>query len=85
MSPGYIITDMIEEVPKELSDQWIALTPAKRMGEAYELKGVRLPIQSFFLSLFSSFLLKLDIAPWVDTVGRFTRPFFSVHRKRQAS
>ncbi len=31
---------MLEQVPRELSDEWVALTPAKRMGEAYELKGV---------------------------------------------
>lgn len=41
ISPGYIATEMTEEVPKELSDEWVALTPAKRMGEAHELKGVK--------------------------------------------
>lgn len=40
VSPGYIWTDMLDQVPKELSDEWVALTPARRMGETYELKGV---------------------------------------------
>ncbi|KAK5200288.1 hypothetical protein LTR99_009086 [Exophiala xenobiotica] len=66
VSPGYIWTDMLEEVPRELSDEWVALTPAKRMGEAYELKGAYL----FCASNASSFMTGANIV--VD--GAYTIP-----------
>ncbi|KAJ9643773.1 hypothetical protein H2204_001918 [Knufia peltigerae] len=66
VSPGYIWTDMLDGVPKELSDEWVALTPAKRMGETYELKGAYL----FCASNASSFMTGANIV--VD--GAYTVP-----------
>ncbi|KAL6249416.1 hypothetical protein RBB50_003269 [Rhinocladiella similis] len=66
VSPGYIWTDMLDQVPKELSDEWVALTPARRMGETYELKGAYL----FCASNASSFMTGANIV--VD--GAYTVP-----------
>ncbi|GME65490.1 uncharacterized protein LDX57_012842 [Neofusicoccum parvum] len=39
ISPGYIATEMLDTVPQETQNIWVDLTPAKRMGAPYELKG----------------------------------------------
>ena len=39
ISPGYIFTEMTAHVRKDWTDQWIALTPYKRMGKPEELSG----------------------------------------------
>ncbi|KAI1611038.1 oxidoreductase [Exophiala viscosa] len=66
VSPGYIATDMLMAEPQELRDKWVALTPAKRMGETYELKGAFL----FCASNASSFMTGANIV--VD--GAYTIP-----------
>lgn len=43
ISPGYIATEMLDTVPQETQNIWVDLTPAKRMGAPYELKGVSVP------------------------------------------
>jgi sorbose reductase len=47
ISPGYIITEMIETIPEEIQKRWIDLTPSKRMGSPHELKGVSVSIVDF--------------------------------------
>lgn len=40
ISPGFIATDILDIHPKEWREKWFDMIPAKRMAEAYELKGV---------------------------------------------
>jgi NAD(P)-dependent dehydrogenase (short-subunit alcohol dehydrogenase family) len=40
ISPGFIATDILDIHPQEWRDKWYDMIPAKRMAEAYELKGV---------------------------------------------
>jgi len=44
ISPGYISTDMLAEAPEEQKASWLAHSPAGRLGETYELKGVCIPL-----------------------------------------
>ncbi|KAE8367485.1 hypothetical protein BDV27DRAFT_154917 [Aspergillus caelatus] len=39
ISPGFIATDILDIHPKEWREKWFDMIPAKRMAEAYELKG----------------------------------------------
>ncbi|KAK2758063.1 hypothetical protein FQN54_004470 [Arachnomyces sp. PD_36] len=39
ISPGYIATDMIGELPQDWKDKWFQDVPAKRLCAPYELKG----------------------------------------------
>ncbi|KAF7590202.1 hypothetical protein BBP40_003177 [Aspergillus hancockii] len=39
ISPGFIATDILDIHPQEWRDKWYDMIPAKRMAEAYELKG----------------------------------------------
>lgn len=39
ISPGFIATDILNIHPKEWREKWFDMIPAKRMAEAYELKG----------------------------------------------
>lgn len=41
ISPGYIATEMLAEAPEEQKNAWLAASPAGRLGETFELKGVR--------------------------------------------
>lgn len=40
ISPGYIATDMLDQLPQEWKDRWYQDVPAGRMCAPYELKGV---------------------------------------------
>ena len=40
ISPGYIKTDMLANVPKDWLEKWLANSPGGRLGETHELKGV---------------------------------------------
>lgn len=40
ISPGYIATEMVDQMPAEIQQKWLDLTPSKRMGLPRELKGV---------------------------------------------
>lgn len=40
ISPGYIVTDMLDVLPEDWKRKWLADSPAGRFGETYELKGV---------------------------------------------
>jgi sorbose reductase len=40
ISPGYIVTEMLAEAPEDQKAAWLAASPAGRLGETYELKGV---------------------------------------------
>ncbi|KAL1873117.1 hypothetical protein VTK73DRAFT_1078 [Phialemonium thermophilum] len=66
ISPGYIATEMLEGIPEECMREWIALTPAKRMGKAHELKGAYL----FCASDASSFMTGANLV--ID--GAYTVP-----------
>ncbi|KAK9422584.1 hypothetical protein SUNI508_00447 [Seiridium unicorne] len=39
ISPGFIMTEMLTNQPKELFDQWLAMIPGKRICDAAELKS----------------------------------------------
>lgn len=41
ISPGYIVTDILDHHPKEWREKWLEMIPARRMADPYELKGVR--------------------------------------------
>ncbi|KAL1911098.1 hypothetical protein Sste5344_002896 [Sporothrix stenoceras] len=58
ISPGYIATEMIDSIPAETQKTWIGLTPSKRMGLTYELKGAYV----FCASDASSFMTGANIA-----------------------
>jgi sorbose reductase len=51
ISPGYITTEMLAEAPEEQKAAWLASSPAGRLGETHELKGV----------CYFSFLLTADV------------------------
>lgn len=40
ISPGFIATEILDHHPKEWREKWYDMIPAKRMAQAYELKGV---------------------------------------------
>ena len=40
IEPGYIITDMLQTVPQNMLDEWIAQIPMRRMAECAELAPV---------------------------------------------
>lgn len=42
ISPGYIATDMLDQLPQDWKDKWFQDVPARRMCAPYELKGVSL-------------------------------------------
>lgn len=52
IAPGYMKTPMTEPVLDKYMDEWLSLTPMRRMGEPYELKGVIV----FLVSKVSSFI-----------------------------
>ncbi|OJJ40187.1 hypothetical protein ASPWEDRAFT_122846 [Aspergillus wentii DTO 134E9] len=39
ISPGFIATDILDIHPAEWKEKWFDMIPAKRMAQAYELKG----------------------------------------------
>ncbi|KAF7596390.1 hypothetical protein BBP40_002134 [Aspergillus hancockii] len=39
ISPGFIMTKMLTQQPKELMDRWLSMMPARRIGDPVELKG----------------------------------------------
>ena len=43
ISPGFIATEILDIHPKEWREKWFDMIPAKRMAQAYELKGVSYP------------------------------------------
>lgn len=40
VSPGFIATEILDIHPLEWREKWNDMVPAKRMADAYELKGV---------------------------------------------
>jgi NAD(P)-dependent dehydrogenase (short-subunit alcohol dehydrogenase family) len=40
ISPGFIATEILDIHPEEWRAKWYDMIPAKRMAQAYELKGV---------------------------------------------
>lgn len=40
VSPGFIVTDMLDSLPNEWRDKWMSMVPAQRFCSPYELKGV---------------------------------------------
>jgi sorbose reductase len=51
ISPGFIATDILDIHPEEWRAKWFDMIPAKRMAQAYELKGVGLsPASQSFLA-----------------------------------
>lgn len=44
ISPGFIVTDILDVHPKEWRETWHEMVPARRFADAYELKGVRLSL-----------------------------------------
>lgn len=40
ISPGFIVTDILDIHPLEWREKWLSMIPANRMAQAYELKGV---------------------------------------------
>ncbi|GAD99822.1 oxidoreductase, short chain dehydrogenase/reductase family [Paecilomyces variotii No. 5] len=39
ISPGFIVTDILDIHPVEWREKWLSMVPANRMAETYELKG----------------------------------------------
>ncbi|KAJ0413838.1 hypothetical protein BJY00DRAFT_49103 [Aspergillus carlsbadensis] len=39
ISPGFIATEILDNHPQEWREKWYSMIPARRMAEAYELKG----------------------------------------------
>lgn len=52
IAPGYMKTPMTKPALDKYMDEWLSLTPMRRMGEPYELKGVIV----FLVSKASSFI-----------------------------
>jgi sorbose reductase len=51
ISPGYIATDMLDDVPQDWKDKWHQDVPARRLCAPYELKGVSLSLAVLDLPL----------------------------------
>ena len=60
ISPGYIFTEMTANVRKDWIDQWIELTPCKRMGKPEELSGAVIYLASDCASFTSGCDLTVD-------------------------
>ncbi|CBF73908.1 hypothetical protein AN8110.2 [Aspergillus nidulans FGSC A4] len=57
ISPGFIATEILDHHPKEWREKWYDMIPAKRMAQAYELKGAYV----FAASDASSYMTGADI------------------------
>ncbi|KAL4819733.1 hypothetical protein BDW67DRAFT_173044 [Aspergillus spinulosporus] len=66
ISPGFIATEILDHHPKEWREKWHDMIPAKRMAQAYELKGAYV----FAASDASSYMTGADII--ID--GGYTLP-----------
>ncbi|KAL1996690.1 hypothetical protein VTN49DRAFT_7555 [Thermomyces lanuginosus] len=66
ISPGYIVTDILDHHPKEWREKWLEMIPARRMADPYELKGAYV----FLASDASSYMTGADLI--ID--GGYTLP-----------
>ncbi|KAL4993347.1 hypothetical protein BDV10DRAFT_199684 [Aspergillus recurvatus] len=66
ISPGFIATEILDHHPKEWREKWYDMIPAKRLAQAYELKGAYV----FAASDASSYMTGADII--ID--GGYTLP-----------
>ncbi|PWY88299.1 oxidoreductase [Aspergillus heteromorphus CBS 117.55] len=66
ISPGFIATEILDIHPQEWREKWYSMIPARRMADAYELKGAYV----FCASDASSYMTGADIV--ID--GGYTLP-----------
>ncbi|KAL3465247.1 hypothetical protein BJX64DRAFT_297618 [Aspergillus heterothallicus] len=66
ISPGFIVTDILDIHPQEWREKWYSMIPAQRMAQTYELKGAYV----FCASDASSYMTGADIV--ID--GGYTLP-----------
>lgn len=58
--PGYIMTPLLKEADKKLLDEWISISPQKRIADPSELKGIFVFLASQAASYFTGSSIIVD-------------------------
>ncbi len=60
VAPGFILTDMVRQMPEKILDGMAARTPLKRLGEPREIANAYLYLASDEASFVSGVVLRVD-------------------------